>query len=171
VSEEYKQNKKYFAPLYTEMDDGSIAAMMDDLLQMDLKDWHPRDDVPQTKALHEQKEHSLSPEDQWWLGLLETGELPGPEHTGKPPNPRLATTKALFEHAHATVHQRYCTLNKLGRMLKDYGCDRSSDWRINGLRAWQFPFLKDARAAWDRMMRAKTEWEETAEWEHPGDYL
>ncbi len=174
VSEEYKQNKKYFAPLYAEMDDGSIAAMMHDLLQMDLKDWHPRDDVPQTKALHEQKEHSLSPADQWWLSLLQTGELPGPRHAPKEgePNPRLAVSKTLFEHAHATVYQlRYYTLNQLGKMLKDYGCDRNTNWRINGQRAWQFPSLKDARAAWDKRMKTHTEWEETAEWEHPEEYL
>src|SRR5262245_51159105 len=71
VAETYKQNKEYFTALYAEIDEGGIAAMMYDLLNMDLKEWHPRDDVPKTAALHEQQLHSLPPLDAWWLGLLE----------------------------------------------------------------------------------------------------
>src|SRR5262249_14851223 len=81
VSEAHKQDRKYFAPLYAEIESGGVAAMMHDLLAMNLKGWHPRNDVPQTRALQEQKLHSLSPENHWWLGLLQTGELPGPADT------------------------------------------------------------------------------------------
>src|SRR5262249_19076583 len=115
----------------------------------------------------EQKLHSLSPENHWWLGLLQTGELPGPADTVQTPpthshpprevirNARLATATALLEHARKTVLQmRYCNEHLLGRILKQHGCDRNSDWRIQGRRAWQFPVLKEARAAWDAKMGA-----------------
>src|SRR5262249_14908050 len=112
VSEKYKQKTEYFVPLYAEMESGGIAAMMHDLLAMDLRGWHPRKDVPKTEALREQQERSLSPEEHWWLSLLHNGELPGPEHKKPIPssNPRvradyapgnqlLATSAALLEHA------------------------------------------------------------------------
>jgi hypothetical protein len=170
VSEQHRNDKKYFVPLYAEMEQGGIAAMMHDLLAMDLGGWHPRYDVPQTKALGEQKIHSLSAEDEWWLGLLQTGDLPGPIDLNQ--NPRLAQSKALLEHAHKTVFRlRYCTEHRLGRLLKRYGCDRQSDWRIRGKRAWQFPPLKEARAAWNEKVGVATEWEPTSEWEHSQDYM
>jgi hypothetical protein len=67
VSDKYRNDKNYFVPLYAEMEQGGIAAMMYDLLALDLGDWHPRYEVPQTKALGDQKIHTLSAEDEWWL--------------------------------------------------------------------------------------------------------
>jgi Mesyanzhinovviridae DNA primase len=168
VSDKYRNDKSYFEPLYVEMEQGGIAAMMYDLLALDLGTWHPRYEVPQTQALGDQKIHSLSAEDEWWLGLLQAGDLPGPAHKN---NPWLAQSQALLEHANKMFRMRYCTEHRLGRMLKKYGCDRNSDWRINGKRAWQFPPLKEARAAWDKKLGLETAWESTAEWEHSQDYM
>src|SRR5262249_50049701 len=42
-----------------------------DLSKVDLRS------VPKTKALLEQKLHSLGGEQAWWLGVLMRGELPG----------------------------------------------------------------------------------------------
>ena len=101
--------------------------------------------------------------------LLQAGDLPGSINKE---NPLLAQSRALFEHAHKTVWRlRYCTEHRLARMLKKYGCDRNSDWRIDGKRAWQFPPLKEARAAWDKKLGLETAWEPTAEWEHSKDYM
>jgi Family of unknown function (DUF5906) len=66
INPEFAGKREYFEPLYREIENGGIAAMMYDLLQMDLKGWHPRYHVPKTDALREQKELSLKPKDQWW---------------------------------------------------------------------------------------------------------
>jgi Family of unknown function (DUF5906) len=55
VNEKWKQNKSYFGPLFEEINGGGAGAMLYDLLQLDLDGWHPRDNVPQTKALLDQK--------------------------------------------------------------------------------------------------------------------
>src|SRR5690606_8972638 len=39
VSDRFMQDAQYFTPLYREMENGGVAAMMYDLLNMDLKGW------------------------------------------------------------------------------------------------------------------------------------
>jgi hypothetical protein len=161
VAETYKQSKEYFRPLYAEMDAGGIAAMMFDLLAYDLEGWHPRDDVPRTNALHDQQMQSLSPEDQWWLALLHSGELPELFTNARditPGNMRRVTAEALFRHARETVPAlRSRSDHILARILKKHGANRNGDWRISGKRAWELPPLFEARAAWSA--RIPTTWE------------
>jgi Family of unknown function (DUF5906)/Bifunctional DNA primase/polymerase, N-terminal len=167
VSEEYKQSKEYFVPLYEEIKNGGAAAMMHDLLALDLEGWHPRDDVPKTKALLEQKDYSLSPEQQWWFSMLKSGELPGAVDKH---NPRLAMSEALCECARKTSPRlQFHSYHRLTEVLKQYGCDRDVNHRINGQRAWRFPPLAEARAAWDKLRGGAVAWEPTegGEWEHP----
>jgi hypothetical protein len=175
VAETYKQNKGYFTALYAEIDEGGIAAMMYDLLNMDLKEWHPRDDVPKTAALHEQQLHSLPPLDAWWLGLLESGELPGPvdikiEDSGRRvivSDPSLVTSNSLFEHArNSSQRMRNETDHSLGRFIRKHcGATKPKDTRIKGHRTWLLPPLKDARLAWNKRMGVTTEWrDEEGEW-------
>ena len=54
------------------MDQGGLAAMLPDLLHMDLGDFHPRA-VPATTELTEQKLHSLDTLQRWWLTVLDRG--------------------------------------------------------------------------------------------------
>jgi hypothetical protein len=84
VAETYEQDKDYFKALNDEVDGGGLAAMLEYLLALDLKGWHPRNDVPQTKALQDRKYYSLSPEERWVLGILEDGVLPGPSYPNAP---------------------------------------------------------------------------------------
>jgi hypothetical protein len=129
------------------MEEGGSAAMLHDLLAMDLGDWHPRDHVPKTEALRKQQALSLTPDQQWWLGLLQDGALPGA--SPEPTNPGLASGSKLYEHMRRTVPAfRFQSDHMLSQVLKKYGAHRDHDYRIDGLRAWQFPSLKEARAAW-----------------------
>jgi hypothetical protein len=59
VSSQRMGDKAYFKALWAEMEEGGTAAMLHDLLSMDLRGWHPRDDIPQTEALLQQKMESL----------------------------------------------------------------------------------------------------------------
>jgi hypothetical protein len=66
----------FFKRLNAQMASGGLAAMLHDLLAIDLGDWRPSRGIPKTKALAEQKALSLDPVSRWWMGLLDRGWLP-----------------------------------------------------------------------------------------------
>ena len=63
----------YFAALDAQMANGGLAAMLHDLLTMDLGDFHPRRSVPDTPELAEQKMHSMDSVHRWWTAVLARG--------------------------------------------------------------------------------------------------
>jgi hypothetical protein len=163
VSKEYASNSDYFTPLYKEIKDGGIAAMMWDLMRMDLNGWHPRYNVPKTAALREQQELSLHPADQWWHQLLQSGALPRASDAEADANPRRARARLLMDAAKQTVPGlRYSSDHILGRILGKNGCRKC---RVNNHPAWEFPVLAEARKAWDERWPGN-EWDEdeNAEW-------
>ena len=166
VSPEHANDKNYFVPLYEEMKNGGLAAMMHDMLNMDLGDWHPRYDVPKTSALLHQKELSLSAEDQWWFQILLNGTLPR-QHGDN--NPRRARSRDLFDAARKTVPGlRFYSDHLLGKALDQRGC---LSCRIGVPRSvgWEFPNLSEARKKWDTQMPG-TVWEKATEWEADDTY-
>src|SRR3954452_20346991 len=94
VAEHRKQDKSWFDPLYAEMDTGGLEAMLYDLLTCELDGWHPRQ-IIRTEALRQQQLRSLSPEEEWWLELLETGTLQGAESS----DPSCARSDQLYDQA------------------------------------------------------------------------
>ncbi len=76
VAPTHRQRREYFAPLYAELAAGGLAAMLHDLLAMDLGGWHPREDVPKTEALNDQKSRGLDPIYAEVLDMLREGALP-----------------------------------------------------------------------------------------------
>jgi hypothetical protein len=63
----------YFKALNEQMEQGGLEAMLEELLNMKLGDFHPRADVPDTNALTEQKQFSLTTLQKWWLAVLTRG--------------------------------------------------------------------------------------------------
>ena len=166
VGEKHKQAKEYFVRLYAELSNGGKEAMLHDLLQMDLGDWHPRYDIPQTRALQDQKRLSLNPYDQWWLGLLIEGMLPNDElytEADKRTAPDQASSEALFKHARRTVPAlKNASDHMLGRALRQRCCvrGRMRDTR----RGWVFPELAKARADWVKRSGIDDEWKLEDKW-------
>jgi Family of unknown function (DUF5906) len=151
VSERWKQNKGYFAPLFEEINNGGAAAMLYDMLQMDLEGWHPRENVPQTKALLDQKMLGLGGLELWYVHLLNVGELPRPDKK----NPRFVISKNLLEAAkNHNARNKYTTAEELAGFLKEMGCAHKSNGKNWG---WIFPPLPAAREAWQ--CRAGGDWE------------
>src|SRR5262249_14671558 len=112
-----KPSRDYFNKLYAEVANGGLAAMMHELMNMDLGNWHPRDDVPQTAALLEQKEYSFNSEQAWWYDVLQRGELPwGTTNNNSCP------TKRLFRSymRHAGRQYTRSTETMLGAFLNKY---------------------------------------------------
>ncbi len=77
VNERRLGDREFFLALNKQLDEGGLAGLLFDMLQRDIRGWHPRDNVPRTEALAEQIEMSQGAEESWWDGLLEGGRLPG----------------------------------------------------------------------------------------------
>lgn len=65
-------NRKFFAALMKQMQDGGYAGFLHDMLKRDISEFEPSN-PPSTQALAEQKMMSLKPVDQFWLSLLREG--------------------------------------------------------------------------------------------------
>ncbi len=132
--------------------------MLYDLLNLDLKGWHPRKLV-KTDALRDQQLSSLDYPNAWWLSILEEGALPGADLGAL----NVAPMRDLLEDF-KTKHPRagYITEHRLGRFLRSRGAEPGK-W-VNDRRGWRFPTLADARAAWERSMPARWEDPDLTEW-------
>ncbi len=158
VSEARRKDKAYFDALYAELNNGGLEALLYDLLRIELGEWHPRE-VYETEALREQKVHSLTGEQEWLESVLQEGVIPGRDD-------RLdrSTANSLVTDARAQIPSlRYITKTKFGIFLrKEAGC---ISWSSGKVRGWQFPPLRDSRAAWEKKF-GKWNWEEPIkEWE------
>jgi hypothetical protein len=142
VSEHLKQRADYFGALFAQINGDGPAAMLYDLRKMQLGNWHPRNTVPQTKALIEQKMESLGGLEQWWVSLLNVGELPGAEEK----NPRMVRSARLYDDAiNYSPRNRYVTDTSFGLFLRKMGCEHHHNAKF---RAWIFPPLAVARKRW-----------------------
>ncbi len=72
VPDTVRNNHDYFGAIAKQMDEGGDAAMLHDLLQIDLANFNVRA-VPTTEGLQEQRKLSLGTNEQWWLDCLERG--------------------------------------------------------------------------------------------------
>ncbi len=68
------QDLPYFREIKREYENGGKEALLHFLMNYDLTDFDPRS-VPKTDALQEQKQHSFTPEQEWWFNKLERGEV------------------------------------------------------------------------------------------------
>ncbi len=156
VGEQHKQSAAWFAPLNAQMDAGGHSAMLHDLLLLDLGDFHPRQ-VVRTAALVEQQSRGLTPEDQWWGELLETGTLWGADpkrpdsaiSNGRRDDLDRLQRRGLYDQAREVSPKlKGYSDHLLGGVLKGLGC--SNVRKVMRSRGWHFPPLGDARRAWER---------------------
>jgi hypothetical protein len=164
VSEDKRQDKDWFAPLYQQLENGGYSAMLHELLHRELCDWHPRN-VPTTEALRDEQVRSLEPLDAWVVGLLDSGVLPP---GGDEPNRVPSHSYHDFEGRNAKdglfdiARERVAALRRLddqvlaGR-LKKLGC---KPWRNKTQRGWEFPPLAECRTKWEEKYPG---WK----WNHP----
>lgn len=76
VSDERRNDAAFFAALNAQMEAGGHAAMLHDLVALDVAGWHPSRGIPRTQALADQKVHGLDPASKWWMSVLDRGVLP-----------------------------------------------------------------------------------------------
>lgn len=155
VNERRRGDREFFNALNRQLDEGGLAGLLHDMLARDLGDWHPRESVPQTEALAEQKLMSQSAEESWWDGLLEAGRLPN--FLGDLPWDTEAVEVDKDElHADYVVHARMLgvrpkTKAGLGMVIKKkagFGDRQVVTHDCRKIWRWVLPKLADARAIW-----------------------
>jgi hypothetical protein len=158
----------FFNDLRRQMESGGLAAMLFDLAEMPLAGWHPRSDIPITRALTEQKVQSFrsDPIAFWWYRALEDGCLP----VGGAWSDALdidSEGKGGLVHAveyQAAVMKKRAEFTKtaLARFLGKVGVDVAARDRKGG-KVWRIPALPDARAAFEAWVGGPIVWDEDGE--------
>ncbi|WP_081851257.1 primase-helicase family protein [Bradyrhizobium sp. URHD0069] len=158
VAEDRKQDEPYFAALNNEMENGGLAAMLHDLLSMDLGDWHPRRGIPQTKERDIQKAASLAGFEALFLDMLREGETIV-HHWVNNDEPFVATSE-LTDYAQKRLRREDMTFNKVSSLFRKLGFKKDDRARPRG---FVLPALGPAREAWDRAF-AKVAWDDAQDW-------
>ncbi len=163
VAATHRQRREYFAPLFAELESGGLAAMLHDLLTMDLGHWHPREDVPKTDALNDQRSRGLGPVYAEVLDILREGALPSDisaDARGTDARPFVATDElAAFiqRQTRAAV-----TRDAVSNALKKIGAEKNRKRRPSG---YVLPILTEARAAWDAQPDLPAQiWDDADDW-------
>ena len=115
VSSVYQGDRDYFDALQAQIDGGGLAAMLDELLALDLGRWHPRLDIPKTEALRMQVQHSEDPVRSQFREWLHVCQLPGLMPDRNQPNELFFPE--LRRALDARPFGRGVTTAKVGRFL------------------------------------------------------
>lgn len=144
VSEEKIGDEAYFKALHAEMDKGGgLAAMLWDLRQMPLGDWHPRQ-VYKTEALRAQQEYSLPPVAEFIEMILQDGIVPG-ALAGKPW--RVPFEKLRYHACRRHPFIGRMSEKKLAMELEKLGVRADRDGAV---RYRDFLPIAEARAAFEK---------------------
>lgn len=151
---------RYFSKLFKEMDNGGREAMLYDLLNTDLKNWHPRFNVPDTKELQKQKHMSLNALEHAMRIMLEEGEFPGVKYEDG--YAALSKTVEKYIQDLEPMVARYSAV-KRADVIKELGARRAREGGTGRVR-WIFPSLKAMRANFDRKY-GRYDWDGLEEWQ------
>lgn len=150
--------KLYFSRLFTEMNHGGREAMLFDLLNMNIGDFHPRYNIPDTEELQVQIKLSRDKLKAVVFEILDDGLFPGNINNGE------------YE-INSTAWVNY--LNSLDPILKTFSSVKKTDIikklqaikkHTNKGNVWVFPALLDMRKSWDELY-GKEKWSNIKEWQ------
>lgn len=156
----------FFEALHGQMEADGRAAMLHELLHVDLGDWHPRKNIPQTEALVAQKVEGFrsDPIAFWWYRKLEDGALEPLGCDGRWPDPVFVGSVGkeellddLHHSARANKHRAEFTKTKVARFLGRVGVDVGSRDR-KGSKGWSVPSLSQAREAFEQYVGGQIDW-------------
>lgn len=158
VSEARKGDHAYWSALNAEIEQGSVAAMMHDLLAMDLSSFNVRD-KPSTKALMDQKLHSLNPIERWWYEALMAGSIDGETW----PNflPTGTAIDNIMEMAGGRVYRKPAPIDVVQSIKRMCPC-ASNAQRSDGFsrqRGLDLPALAEARTEFESYLGGAVPWE------------
>lgn len=153
VSKKRKNDRGWFTAVHKELFvDGGMAAMLHDLLEWDLSKANLRD-IPDTAALNDQKQRSMSLQHRWWHEELCDGDL----WRERASDGWRLWKDELYERylealEKASRHSNRGTKAELGRFLGKVmppGWPRHYQAKATGKRAWIIPELEDCRRRYE----------------------
>jgi hypothetical protein len=157
VSDAVAQNHVYFAALHSELDGGGRARLLWELRHFDIEDGFMR--PYENAALAEQKEASMEPVTEWFLGLLKSGGLLW-DGNGHPFRMEAAVLHEAACRASRTIEQ-HVSADAFGRKLRKVAAPvRGQITTLDGRRVWalMFPPLSEARAEFCRKTGLVFDW-------------
>jgi hypothetical protein len=148
-------NRQYWNRVHREIANGGRAAFLFDMLKRDVKGWHPREGVPQTEAMGEQKLHGFKGINKWWFECLRDGALPleaiiADKDSSAWEKQALAlkpneVVKAFAEWtARQNVHINV-TYNAVLEGLRAWGVEGGEGQKFKQVRCWKVSKLSAAR--------------------------
>lgn len=165
----------YFTALKKEIEGDGLQGFLHDMLEMDLADWHPRMDIPETVGLAEQKAESAPPMVNWLGSVLDEGRLPyalrdtNGNHVQvvHRDDPSLARPGLLLQaarnHDRRLVHTSDVSF---WAFLEEHGIYKAEDKRDAAGRYRRFPPLAEARQTfrekypwWPEFSSTGAEWQ------------
>lgn len=157
----------FFGRLKDQMDGGGRAAMLHELLSMDLGRWHPRRDIPQTDALTAQKVQGFrsDPMAFWWYRALEDGnaglsrlDAHWPEAFDADKTDKDDMLDGANVQARSMGKRAEYTKTALAKFLSRVGVDVNVRDRRGG-RVWHVPALEEARKAFEAYVGGGLDWD------------
>ena len=144
-------------------DEGGLAAMLYDLMLRDIKDWAPRQGIPQNNALIEQKLHSMGIEQEWIYTHLQQGIAPildnGPDANIWSDKPlSLGKQSVYVNHTYfaKSKNRRSAKERAISALLKKIGVETKQhrSGSNKGGRYYLFPDLETARKNFQVLIKA-----------------
>ncbi|MBF0383892.1 MAG: hypothetical protein HQL69_22985 [Magnetococcales bacterium] len=160
VSNRRKGDYAYFDGLAHEMENGGTEALLDYLLDYDLSDIDLRD-FPRTEALRDQKLHSMSPVEKFWLSRLEDCCLLDGRGWGDGSVPTKLFFDAYAEYFTGQGQRWIGSSQTFGTQLKNLvGVQKR---RIGGTNHYVFPSLNECRKSWEQRTQQDWEWQDNSD--------
>lgn len=171
VGSAQKQNRPYFASIEKQLLSGGYKAMLYDLLHMDISGLD-LGNVPQTAALLQQKEQSMTTEQRFWYGRLWNGDL-ADRREWEEWTPTDELYEAYLKESKSVGERRRKVEMDFSREIKRLcpGVDKKQvtvtvweqfrgEWvrSTARLRSYKFPPLTECRAAFEKAIRMPIDW-------------
>lgn len=180
VNNSRKEDIKFFGALHKQLDDGGYEKLLHDLLNRDIKGFHPRANIPKTTALLEQMQQGYSPLEHFIFEALVSGDPDGwaPLDNDWFMDGGCSVLKAAFIDSYSLyVKQsgnrlwlRDITPSAIARQLKKIFGDDLDSKKLSSMpekfsylgggrpACWIFPSLNRCRELWDERQGAKLDW-------------
>lgn len=154
------ERENYFNLIWEERKNGGLEAMLYDLQNKNLTNWHPRNSVPETEELRRQIAMSLPKLKYAFMQLLEDGSFPG-SMNGK--GEYIISNKNLLEYIQGLETNNKSITNKsLSKLCAELNIPTS---RTSETRHYIFPELGTLREAWHQKITKNSEWRTNETWE------
>jgi hypothetical protein len=159
VSEEHKQDAKYFDKLHSAINSEHFCEkLLGYLLEFDITSFSPRN-VPKTKALTNQKIDNLEPLDKWMYSILRAGGLAGEGWAYHIPSSELS------KHAEDWLEDHKLSVwgdvsRKVGILMSNLKTERVRK-RDENKNIWyrQFKSLDETRQKFSEYLKSDLEWD------------